>query len=183
MARATPASLQVALQVIDASVAGPDADEALVELAWRVLEQPDGITNSNLWSYRWSRVARHVMGHDRERMVASLLRQAKEEPVRFTYSTLADVLHEALSGAELSTWEKLIERLDESPELELPLQWWSQEKGALEQVPLATLEAWTQGDLDRLERLAGFARPGETLTPLVIWIVDQAGASRVLINA
>lgn len=174
--RATPASLQIALEILDRFVARSGTDEAIIELAWQVLEQPGGISTSNLWSYRWSRVARHIMGYDRSRMVASLLRQAKEEPVRFTHSALADVLHEALSGADLSTWERFIERLDESPEIELPLQWWSQEKAALEQVPLATLEAWTRGDLDRLERLAGFARAGETLTPLVIWIVEQAGA-------
>ena len=42
-------------------------------------------------------------------------------------------------------------------------------------MPLATLKAWARDDADRLEVLAELSRVGDELTPLNIWLVEQAG--------
>ena len=176
--RSTAGSRWVALAILEERIQS-GKDMSFVETAWRVLEQHgDYAPHGTLVEHLWSEIAKEIASQDPTRMLGILLdhaEDAEDDPSQFTYSQQASVLLDVLAKAGPIDWETFIRRVTGEPRLRLSFSWWGQEKALLERVPLKTLQEWAGDSADRLEQIAMFAKPGDQLTPVIVWLIEQAG--------
>lgn len=176
--RSTAGSRWVALAILEERIQSGN-NISFVETAWRVLEQHgDSAPHGTLVEHLWSEVAKEIASQDPTRMLGILLdhaEDAEDDPSQFTYSQQASVLLDVLAKAGPIDWETFIRRVTGEPRLRLSFSWWGQEKALLERVPLKTLQEWAGDSADRLEQIAMFAKPGDQLTPVIVWLIEQAG--------
>ena len=177
MDRNTPGSMFNALTIIDQELAEDGDGDAIPNLAWKVLEKAVPIllgSPSPLGEYQWTEVSKKMAAVDRKRVVGLFL-DRMEQKDKSLYGVFGDAFSDVMSEAEVASWECFAERLERSPLLGLSFSFWLQRASFLDRVPLATLKAWARDDADRLEVLAELSRVGDELTPLNIWLVEQAG--------